>query len=244
MMTTDTYKYGRTYHLDFSPGLQNDDKRIDSLANLVGKEIVVTEKMDGENTTLTPLRFHARSLDSPYNFTRSYIKQLHNVIRHEIPDSWRFCGENPSYYHSIFYDSLRSPFYLFSVWNEDNWSLHWDETLEWADMINSLPPIFGGMDNMAVPRTFYRGVFDLDVLKELGERITEFNAVGGPQIEGFVARTVEGFPYADFSTHLTKWVRPGHVQTPDKHWLEQTYPNKYGTHEDGFTFDVAPKFRR
>jgi hypothetical protein len=41
-------KYPRTYHLPFSPGLQNDDRVIETLGGLIGQEVIVTEKMYGE----------------------------------------------------------------------------------------------------------------------------------------------------------------------------------------------------
>ena len=39
-------KFPRTYHLPFSPGVGSDDKIISSLESLLGKEVVVTEKME------------------------------------------------------------------------------------------------------------------------------------------------------------------------------------------------------
>lgn len=43
------YKYPRTYHLSSSPGKTSDDKVISDMSEFEGKEVVVTEKMDGEN---------------------------------------------------------------------------------------------------------------------------------------------------------------------------------------------------
>lgn len=43
------YKYPRTPHLPWSPGATSDDKYISSFESFRGKQIVVTEKMDGEN---------------------------------------------------------------------------------------------------------------------------------------------------------------------------------------------------
>lgn len=42
-------KYGKTYHFAWSEGVQNDDKIQFDLSYLEGKEVVGTEKMDGEN---------------------------------------------------------------------------------------------------------------------------------------------------------------------------------------------------
>lgn len=206
------FKYARTYHLDFSDAVHSDDKLIDSLERLIGNEVVVTEKLDGENTTLYTDNFHARSLDSPYNYTRAWIKQMHNILKHEIPEGWRFCGENMSYYHSIHYTELESFFYLFSIWDDKNKCLSWDDTLEWAKILD-----------LATPKEFYRGVFDYDLLKKIAKNLDK------TKTEGFTVRLVDGFDYNDFEYCLTKYVRKDHVQPnhngEDEHWLKSTYPN-------------------
>ena len=58
------YKYSRTPHLPISPGGTDDDKRLKDYSNFIGNDIVITEKMDGENSNLYPNYFHARSKDS------------------------------------------------------------------------------------------------------------------------------------------------------------------------------------
>ncbi|WP_306418418.1 RNA ligase family protein [Ruegeria sp. Alg231-54] len=46
-------KYGRTFHLPQSPGATSDDKIMSSVDELSSAdEVVFTEKMDGENTTI------------------------------------------------------------------------------------------------------------------------------------------------------------------------------------------------
>jgi len=47
-MNVQHYKYPRTAHLPWSPGADDDDIIIDTVDSFVGKEVVVTEKMDGE----------------------------------------------------------------------------------------------------------------------------------------------------------------------------------------------------
>jgi hypothetical protein len=39
----------------------NDDRRINIMGSLLGKEVVITEKLDGENTSLHSHKLHARS---------------------------------------------------------------------------------------------------------------------------------------------------------------------------------------
>ena len=60
------------------------------------------------------------------------------------------------YLPNEYYDDLESYFYLFSIWNDKNECLSWDETLEWANILD-----------LATPKVFYRGVYDEKVLKEV-----------------------------------------------------------------------------
>ena len=46
------YKYPRTFHFPWSDSVMGDDHIFTEFENLIGKEVVVTEKMDGENTNI------------------------------------------------------------------------------------------------------------------------------------------------------------------------------------------------
>ena len=217
------FDYPRTYHLPFSPGMASDDKMISTLDHFAGKEIIITEKLDGENTTLLRDGFHARSLDSPMNYTRSWVKVLHSLIGHEIPEKWRFCGENLAYYHSIHYADLDSFFYLFSIWDEQNMRLHWDEIVEWATVLD-----------LALPTVLGRFVFDLDKIQQIAKELDT------ARCEGFVVSLVEPFHYSEFNIKVAKYVRANHIQPNGSgnadHWLKSTFPNKIGA-----TRQVKPK---
>ena len=56
-------KYPRTFHLPFSKGSTSDDKFLKDYSNFENKDIIVTLKMDGENTTMYNDHIHARSLE-------------------------------------------------------------------------------------------------------------------------------------------------------------------------------------
>ena len=64
-------KYPRTAHLPWSPGATADDIYQGKLSSFEGKYVVVTEKMDGENTTLYRDYMHARSVDSRFHPSRN-----------------------------------------------------------------------------------------------------------------------------------------------------------------------------
>ena len=53
-------KYPITYHLPFSLGRTSDDKTLCDTDHFVGMEVVVTEKYDGENSSVYSDGFHAR----------------------------------------------------------------------------------------------------------------------------------------------------------------------------------------
>ena len=79
------FKYPRTFHFAWSEGLSDDDKMLPSSTIFSGKKVVVTEKLDGENTTLYSDHIHARSIDSKHHPSRNWVKVLHGNIKHEIP---------------------------------------------------------------------------------------------------------------------------------------------------------------
>src|SRR3954466_10688581 len=81
--------YPRTPHLPWSPGVTPDDVRAGDLSGLRGREVVVTEKLDGENTTLYADGLHARSLDSAHHPSRAWVKALHGRIAGSIAPGWR-----------------------------------------------------------------------------------------------------------------------------------------------------------
>lgn len=204
------FKYPRTFHLPFSREKADDDKILSNCDHFIGKEIIVSEKLDGENTTLYDNYLHARSLENNYHPSRTWIRQFHASIKHEIPPGWRFCGENIFAQHSLSYDSLDSYFYLFSIWNSQNICLSWEETKEWAQLLNII----------IVP-VLYRGIWDEKLVKDIYENLDTTKQ------EGIVVRLADSFHYKDFKYSLAKAVRKGHVKPDDGHWATKpVIPNK------------------
>lgn len=176
-----------------------DDVRAGGLDGFIGREVVVTEKLDGENTTLYADGLHARSVDSAHHPSRAWVKALHGRVAGRIPAGWRVCGENMYARHSIPYDALDGYFYGFSVWDEHDRCLGWDETVRFLRRLG-----------VPVPPVWWRGTFDERALRRL--------RVETGRQEGYVVRTVEGFAREDFARRVAKWVRPGHVTT-GTHWM-------------------------
>ncbi|MCH2206401.1 MAG: RNA ligase family protein [Lentisphaerales bacterium] len=193
------YKYPRTPHLPWSPGNTHDDIFLVNTNVFKGQYVVVTEKMDGENTTIYQDYTHARSVNSANHSSRSWVKALQAKLSSDIPDNWRLCGENLFAQHSIAYENLESYFYLFAIFNDQNVCLSWQETREWASLL-SLP----------LPHVLFEGFYDEEVIKNI-----ELNT---DQSEGYVVRLSNSFHYDAMGQSLGKWVRTNHVQT-DTHWL-------------------------
>jgi hypothetical protein len=205
-------KYPRTFHFPWSEAVTSDDKVVPSVAHLEGRQVIVTEKMDGENTTMYRHHIHARSLDSKGGEDRAWVKQFWASIRGEIPEGWRICGENLWAKHSVSYTNLRSYFYGFSIWDADNQALSWEDTVDYFAMLGITP----------VPM-LYSGVWDEVVIRNLSKSLNLVEA------EGYVVRLADSFHYDNFSTSVAKFVRKGHVQT-DKHWRSQQFvPNGLAT---------------
>ncbi|MEM9159947.1 MAG: RNA ligase family protein, partial [Verrucomicrobiota bacterium] len=114
---------------------------------------------------------------------------------------WRVCGENLFAEHSIRYTELLSYFYLFSVWNEKNETLSWDETVAFAEKMR-----------LPTPQELYRGVWDAKLVRDL--------SFDRSSVEGYVVRLAGRFSYPDFSQSVAKNVRYAHVNT-DEHWMHQ-----------------------
>lgn len=205
-------KYGRTNHLPWSPGITDDDRVLKDTGNFYGREVVITLKLDGENTNMYRDHIHARSIDSRGGEDRAWVKNFWSSICYEIPEGWRICGENMWAEHSIHYDNLKSYFYGFSIWNERNECLSWDETLEWFELLGITPaPVL------------FRGIFIEKYIRELHLDLN----MDFQKDEGYVVRVADKFTYGEFKSSVAKFVRAGHVQT-QRHWRQgrQFIPNE------------------
>lgn len=197
---TSRVKYPRTNHLPWSPGVTDDDRIMKDLSLFEGKRVIVSKKMDGENTNMYTDHIHARSLDSRGGVDRAWIKQFWANIAHDIPVDWRICGENLWAEHSIHYKALPSYFLGFSVWNELNKCLSWDDTLQYFELLGITPV-----------QVIYDDVWDEKKIRALEKNLN------WETDEGYVLRLADSFEYKEFKTSIAKFVRKGHVQT-SKHW--------------------------
>lgn len=203
-------KYPRTYHLPWSPGVTKDDRVKEDLSSFADKEVVVTLKLDGECTSVYRDYLHARSLEYDPHPSRNYLKSFQSKFAHDIPEGWRVCGENVFAKHSIHYTNLESYFFVFSIWNDKNLCLSWDDTLEWVSLL--------GLTHVPV---LYRGLWDEKIVQGLYQERQEGNLM-----EGYVVRLTRSFEYNEFRDVVAKMVRRDHVQTQHNWKHQAVVPNK------------------
>ena len=201
-------KYGRTFHLPISPGATSDDKIMPSVNGLMVDDLVVTEKMDGENTTIHRAGSYARSPDSRYHPSRDWLKAFAAGITPYLDEGERIVGENLYARHSVAYDALPS-YFLGFAWIIGDEVQAWDLTLARFDELGIRP----------VP-TLYRGPYRNGLFDDLAKSL-DLN-----RQEGFVALIANAFAETSMPESVGKYVREGHVQS-EVHWMKAALiPNR------------------
>ena len=210
------WKYPRTPHLPTSPGWTSDDVRAGHDTELrPGLEIVLTEKLDGECTTIYRDGMHARSVNSGYHPSRDRALALTGELSALLPPGMRINGENVYARHSVTYTELPGYLCVFGIWIGPR-CLSWDETEEWCGLLGlpTVPVVWRG------PMPADLGVLEAHWRDRCG---------GEERSEGFVVRDAAAFTRDQFSDRVAKWVRRGHVQTGN-HWMHtQVVPNALAT---------------
>lgn len=178
-----------------------------------GCDVVVTEKLDGENTTIYPDGFvHARSLAGAPHESQTRVRALASEIGYQIPENWRICGENVFAKHSISYKNLSSFFYVFSIW-EGGFSLPWSEVEDFCEIL--------GLHTVPI---LYQGPWSEKIIRNIWSGKSAF----GDEGEGYVIRVSNSFHESCFDHCVAKYVRANHV-TSDSHWkYSQIIPNSIG----------------
>jgi hypothetical protein len=200
-------KYPRTSHLPWTGSHTSDDRVAISVESFIGKNIVITEKMDGSNASITKGGVYGRShVEFSRNAWDREMWNIHSLIRNDLSDGVYVFGENMEGIHSIEYSNLDSYFFIFGVRDNNIW-ISWDDVEEYSYLL----------DIPTVP-VLYKGVINSeDELKKLTLSLCSQPSSLGGQREGVVVRNAGIFHNDDFSTNVIKWVRKGHVAT-DIHW--------------------------
>ena len=212
-------------HFGFSPGAKNDDRIATSLdeMRLLSKDLVYTEKLDGENTCI--------KRDGIYARTHSVVNR--NEWAHHLWGKWatiknelhglEIFGENMYAIHSIEYQRLPDYFFVFAIRDGDLW-YEWDEVNYFARYFNfSVVPEFP-------VELIVDSLNALNSQEHIQETVQLFMTMPnfGNKIEGVVVRNRESFTTDEFDHNVLKYVRKDHVQTDEhwtKHWKKATLVN-------------------
>jgi len=210
-------KYPSTPHWPWSEKVHKDDSYHINPGFFVGKEVVITEKLDGGNTCLWDGQAYARSTSSPaVAGWFVMVKKYHAWKTTKVRDLF-FYGEDLYGIHSIEYDPMKeeNTYHLFAIRNTKDKFLSWD----------ALTGLSASYDLPVAPVCF-RGTFgSIDAVTDWFIKNRPVGSSLGPEREGFVMRLAKSFPADQFSVNVCKYVRKNHVQT-DEHWTRNWKPCK------------------
>jgi len=241
-------KYCRSLHAQISLGTTSDDRfmpngYVSAFADM--ENLVLTEKLDGQNNCFNKHGLFARSHSAPTNhpWDKPLIDRW-QLIRNDLNDLEIF-GENMYGIHSIAYRKLESYFYVFAVREQDEW-LSWEEVKFYANMLDfpTVPEIdlkTTLKEHISLNKTENQYLTDW-LTSNLGmtweESVNTPGLLGGydPQTdidcsEGFVIRNSSSFKTNQGKinvapnefNNLFKLVRKSHVKT-DIHWTKTRKP--------------------
>ena len=205
-------KYPRTSHLPWSPGGTSDDRRLASVASLLGTPVVLTEKMDGSNVCIEADGCYARShASAPNHPSFDAFKAFYASVRSLLPQGLQVFGEWLYAKHSIGYTALPGYFLCFGVrdLNTMTWG-SWGEVELWAAELSCQTAPVLAQTTLSTEKE----------LKSLTEKLAGLPSQCGGEREGTVVRVAGEFSDASFNTSVGKYVRANHVQTED-HWKTQ-----------------------
>ena len=223
-------KYPRTYHFPFSPGATSDDKKApaDYWKPWYDKYLVITEKLDGENSCITRDANFARTHSTPASDLWNYNLWMPggrlDSLRQKIGKNEFVFGENMYAVHSIEYTKLTSDFYVFGAgeMTDDGLKFYSWSDVELMANILDLPTVPVLRKNFKFAREYAQTESQIEFEAKRLESYVLPNYYSGPSElgpvkEGIVVRVMDSFMKDDFSKSVLKYVRKDHVQT-DVHW--------------------------
>jgi len=228
-------KYFRTFHVPWTKSTDSDDRILSSVEHFSDREVVITEKLDGENQTWTRDSVYARSHGGPPGHASNNLsKQLWESHRHLIDPGLSVFFEWTYALHSIWYRRMAAEYsyvHIFGVRDDhtgEHWAWEdvemmaehlgyptvpvlWRGTLQDAKMLQVLMTGQGPSAWTGVPVVMRDRNIILDPEHTADDNVRE----------GEVVRVTSSFTDPDVS--IAKVVRPRHVKSND-HWKAHWKP--------------------
>lgn len=245
-------KYCRSLHAPISLGTTSDDRfmpknYLKAFASL--DQLILTEKLDGQNNCFKGLGVFARSHAAPSILPWDKpLWQRWELMKYDLKSlDIEIFGENMYGTHSIAYSKLESFFYVFAIRHKGIW-LSWEEVKYYAELFDF--PVVPEIPITTTLKSLYNEKDDENtilrnwLITNLGMTWEEYVEKPGqldgydPKTglecsEGFVIRnaneykTNSGLLNVEFNEfdNLFKLVRSKHVKT-DVHWTKIWEPAK------------------
>jgi len=237
-------KYNRTLHAQISLGTTSDDRILpDGYVKVFAQmtDLVMTEKLDGQNNCLSKYgvfaRSHAAITELPWDRP---LRERWELIKGDL-NNLEIFGENMYGIHSIGYRKLESFYYVFAIREGKKW-LSWEEVKFYAAMLD-FPTVPEVPLKVKLKDFYHNNISENELLsrwltENLGMKWLEYvqtpgkfggyeTESGKDACEGFVIRNAGGFKANDGEipvaanefNNLMKVVRPSHVKT-NQHWTK------------------------
>ena len=245
---TRSKKYARSLHAKISLGTTSDDRfmpdgYLSSFSKM--KQLILTEKLDGQNNCFNKYGVFARSHTAPTQHPWDKpLRDRWELIKGELDDLEIF-GENMYGIHSIGYTGLESYFYVFGIREKDTW-LSWEAVKFYAALLDfpTVPEyeIQTELNSFFQPKLSENKILENWLTANLGkswlESVETSGLLGGFDpltkkscSEGFVIRNAAAFKTNEGDiqvaknefNNLFKLVRAAHVKT-DVHWSKTWKP--------------------
>lgn len=219
--------YQHTWHWPTSLTKHRDDHYHRDPAFFVGRDVVITEKMDGGLTQFAGSKVYARSSSMPTSAGWfDYVKSVTLPKLYALPPHLMPIGEDLYGVHSIEYDALPDTFFLFHVLDRHADNIGTENTAGDEFWAWNAVEVFADMYGLRTVPVRFKGRFDsMDAITNWFMAEIGKPSAYGPSCEGFVMRSADHFAFEDFCTNMCKFVRANHVQT-DEHWTRNWQPAK------------------
>ena len=203
--------YPRTPCWPWSPSTPRGDRTTTTPGDFLGREIVVTEKLDGASTAL----YQGQALDRSGSTKAPWLGMARRNHAWKVQEQGLVIyGEDLYAVHSINYNPMKTAetFRMFALMRDDTFAA-WDEVTATA----------AELDIPTVPILWQGTATNLQDLMNILENLHQQQSALGPDMEGLVIRSREKFARRRFRRNVCKSVRANHVQQ-EQHWRRNWIP--------------------